>query len=133
MAALSARGRWHTALAVVSLLVIGAAVGVTADRLLHRRPAVHGGITRAQMHADPMSVIDRELNLRPDQHAQVEAIIEARQGSIDHIWIEMHNTLRATVDSVVAEILPLLDADQAARFHALVEELHPTGGDPDAR
>jgi Spy/CpxP family protein refolding chaperone len=116
--------RWHTALAIVSLLLIGAVVGVTADRLLHRRPT-HGGITREEMHGDPMRLLQRELDLRPEQRERVAAIIRARQGTLDSVMLATNRQLRVTIDSVVAEVAAELDPQQAARFHALVEELHP--------
>jgi hypothetical protein len=121
------QSRWHTVLAIASLLVIGAALGVTVDRLLHKRQIAHGGISRAEMHADPMSVLDRELDLRPEQRARVAAIVETRQGAINRVWLETHTALQATLDSAVSEVAAVLDANQAARFRALVEELHPGG------
>jgi hypothetical protein len=119
------RSRGHTILAVVSLLVIGAAAGITADRMLHRRP-VHGGLDPAEVHSDPVGVLDRELDLRPEQRARVAEILGGRQSSIDRVWVETNTRFRATVDSVVAEVSAVLDPPQAARFRELIEELHAT-------
>jgi hypothetical protein len=122
----ASRSRWHTVLAIASLLVIGAAVGVTVDRLLHGRAAGHGVMFAAEIHADPIGVLDRELDLRPEQRERVAAIIEARQGGVDRVWLETHTKLQATLDTVVSEVAAVLDADQAARFRILVEEMHAT-------
>jgi hypothetical protein len=120
------RGRWRAVLAVSSLLVLGAAAGVTADRLVQKHRSA-GMLRFEQVHSDPMRAIDRALDLRPDQRARVEAILKARQASLDAVWADTHTRLQATVDSVMDELTAVLDADQAERFRKLAEELHTSG------
>ncbi|MGH7719293.1 MAG: hypothetical protein ACREON_10675 [Gemmatimonadaceae bacterium] len=116
-------GRWRTVVAAASLLTLGAAAGITADRLLHRRAdAVASRLAR--VHRDPLAAVDRAVGLRPEQRARVAAILESRQPAIDRVWRDTHVRLRATVDSVVSEIAAVLDSGQAERFRAAARELH---------
>jgi Spy/CpxP family protein refolding chaperone len=121
------RGLWRTLIAIASLLVLGAVVGVTVDRLMHRNRSDHTLLIE-QVHADPLGTMQRELNLRPEQRARVGAILERRQSAIDSVWVETHVRLRAVIDSVVSEIAAVLDPDQAVRFRRLADELHSGPG-----
>lgn len=116
-------GRGRFVIAVAALVVLGAAAGITADRLLHRRPVTHA-VRLSDAHADPIEIFDRAVGLRPEQRTRVAAILERRQADIDAAWREARTRLRATIDTVIGEIAAALDPDQADRFRALVDELH---------
>lgn len=118
---------WRAWVAALALLVIGAAVGVTVDRLHHRSGGPLSKLI-ADVHRDPMGVMERELGLRPEQRSRVAAILERRQGAIDAVWQDTHVRLRATVDSVVSEIAAELDSAQARRFRELADEIHNSPG-----
>lgn len=129
-------GRTHIAIAVAALVLLGATAGVAADRLLYRRPPADavrlsdGTVVRlADMHADPIEVFDRALGLRAEQRTRVAAIHERRQADINAAWHEARTRLRATLDTVIAEIAAELDPDQADRFRALVKEWHGSPGE----
>ena len=111
-------------LASLALLIIGAAAGITADRLLHRAPEQRVAVLLSRVQTDAIGVIDERLDLRPDQRERVAAILERRQGAIDAVWRNTHIHLRATIDSVVEEIAAVLDSDQAVRFRTLADEVH---------
>jgi hypothetical protein len=117
------RSPLRTVVAAASLVVLGAAMGVTADRLLHRTPRV-AGFQLADVQADPLGTIDRLIQLRPEQRERVAAILEKRQSNIDAVWQETHTKLIATIDSVISEIAAVLDPDQAERFRAAARKLH---------
>ncbi len=114
-------------LAALAVFAIGAAAGVTADRLLHRRADPIERLA-AEVRRDPIAVMERELSLRPEQRARVAAIFERRQGAIDAVWQHTHTRLQATVDSVVSEIAAELDTNQARRFRALADAVHSSPG-----
>ena len=118
---------WRAWVAALALLVLGAAAGVAVDRLHHRSGGPLSKLI-AEVHRDPMSVMERELGLRPEQRSRVAAILERRQGAIDAVWQDTHVRLRATVDSVVSEISAELDSGQARRFRALADEIHNAPG-----
>ena len=111
-------------LATLALLIIGAAAGITADRLLHRAPQTRAAVLLSRVQTDAMGVIEDQLDLRPEQRERIAAILERRQGAIDAVWRNTHIHLRATIDSVVEEIAAELDPDQAARFRVLADEVH---------
>jgi hypothetical protein len=119
-------------LATVALLILGAAVGVTTDRLLHR-PHQQRMRLQEEVRDDPLGVMEREIGLRPDQRTRVAAILERRQGAIDSVWQDTHIRLRATIDSLASEIAAVLDPDQAQRFRTLVEQVHSTPQFPHRR
>src|SRR5687768_928348 len=114
---------WKTMVAVVSLLAIGAASGVTFDRLHHRQSNRHMSMME-EVRKDPVGALDRRLGLSTDQRERVAAIIQQRQGAIDGVWRDTHIRLQATIDSVVNEIAAVLDPDQAETFRAAARELH---------
>ncbi|MEO5618964.1 MAG: hypothetical protein ABIS67_14440 [Candidatus Eisenbacteria bacterium] len=118
-------------MAVTALVVLGAAAGITADRLFYRRPHVHpvrlsdGTVIRlSDLQADPMGTIDRAVGLRPEQRSRVAAIIARRQSHFDATWHEARIRIQGTIDSLMTEIAAELDPDQAKRFRALHDELH---------
>src|SRR5919106_4709313 len=125
------RAQWRSIFAGASLLVLGAALGVTADRLHHRRSDADRLAFLPEIPTDPVGQIDRVVHLRPDQRERVAAIIEARQADIDSAWLQARIQLHATLDSVISEIATVLDPEQAEAFRAHVAEIHSGGADAD--
>ena len=111
-------------LAAAALVALGAVGGITVDRL-HIRGR-HGEMTRLheRLREDPMSVIDRELDLTAEQRTRISAILVRRQESIDGVWHQIHPRIRSTIDSTLSEIAALLDSAQAARFRRLMDRIH---------
>jgi hypothetical protein len=114
-------------IATSSLVIIGAVLGITADRMLHGRGDPRMSQLRA-IQEDPVGAIDRVVRLRPEQRERVSGILAARQSLIDEAWHDVHNHLLATLDTVVNEIAAALDPEQAATFRAHFAEIH---GSPD--
>ena len=123
---ISTRTQLRILLAAGSLLLLGAAAGVTVDRVAHLRgtPTM---VEFSRVHTDPVGVIETVMTLRPEQRARIEAILATRQGDIDTAFRDARARIDAVVDSVVNEIAAELDPDQAARFRQLAEELHGQG------
>jgi len=121
------RAQSRTALAAASLFVLGAAAGITVDRVMHRRP--HMAVVRLQdVSDDPLGAIERVITLRPEQRTRIAAILATRQDELDAVWHDTHTRLLAVLDSVIEEIAAVLDADQAERFRAHARELHRNPG-----
>jgi Spy/CpxP family protein refolding chaperone len=120
---------WNGWVAALALLAIGAAAGIAVDRLHHRGNGPLGSL-HAQVQRDPLGVLDRELDLRPEQRARVAAILERQQGAMDAVWHDAHSRLRTTIDSMVSEIAAELDSSQIQRFRSLVDEVHGSPGVP---
>lgn len=113
--------------AAVSLLLIGAVLGVMFDRFHHRAP--HVLVHRIQPQRDAsLAMLDSMLELRDDQRERVRAIIERRQPAIDTIWRHTHLSLRSALDSTIGDLESVLDESQLARLRALSEGLRNPGG-----
>jgi hypothetical protein len=108
--------------AALALLVLGAALGITFDRLHVRSTAIPSNLFR--LHDDPFAVLDSALALRADQRDRVRVIIEERQADIDGVWASTHNGLLAILDSTVIELDTVLDAEQRATLRELANVLH---------
>jgi hypothetical protein len=91
---------------VVALLLIGAALGVFADRMMAIDRASHRASSR---ESDP-------VRLTPEQRQKVVQIFVRRQPTLDSIWSETRAKLSAAVDSTAAEIRPVLRPDQIPVF-----------------
>jgi hypothetical protein len=113
--------------AALALLVLGAALGITFDRLHVRSAAVPSNLFR--LHDDPFAVLDSALELRADQRDRVRVIIEERQEDIDGVWENTHHGLLAILDSTVMDLDTVLDAEQRAKLRELANVLH-TGQAP---
>lgn len=122
---MTAPSRMRTAFAAASILVIGAAVGIAADRAVHGRGDPHAALF-AEIQKDPIGVMDRELRLRPEQRARIAEVLARRQMTVDSAWSAARAHLNATLDSVVNEISAALDPDQARRFREMAHEVHGT-------
>ena len=125
---MSSPQRWRTAVAAASLLVLGAAIGVAADRSLHRgRRTV---ISIHQMSTEGrLELLDRELALRPEQRERIASILARRQADVDRAWTDARAQLRTVIDSVVTEIESTLDpGTQRDRYRVLVRDVHGEDG-----
>jgi Spy/CpxP family protein refolding chaperone len=122
---MSRTGRVRAALAVASLLIIGAAAGIMADRTLHGGGGAHAA-ERAEVEKDPIGAMEREFDLRPDQKERIAAILAKRQADLDAAWEDARAHLNATLESVINEIAAVLDPDQARRFIQRAHEIHGT-------
>jgi hypothetical protein len=122
---MSSHGTGRLVAAAVALLVIGGALGITADRLLHHAPRVivvsHQGESGIGASLD---FLDSVLTLTPDQRAEVQRILSQRQAPIDSIWMNTHLALRATLDSVANAVVGVLDDEQKSRFHEVFGDWH---------
>lgn len=109
---------WKVGVAALALLVIGAALGIAADRLHHRAPTVvvvrHLGENGV---AASLAFLDSVLALSPAQREEVHRILAQRQAPIDSIWSHTHRALQTSLDSTTDQLVRVLDAGQQARFH----------------
>jgi Spy/CpxP family protein refolding chaperone len=114
------------ALALGSLAVY--AQGPDGARKMHGGPGGHGG------WGNPLEHLTKELNLTPQQQAQVQPIVDQAKPQIQAIHQEAMQKAKAVMDSTEAQIRPLLTAEQQAKLdsikkahqdmHAAMKELH---------
>ena len=123
---ISKRTQLRIFLAAGSLILLGAAAGVTVDRVAHHQ-GIPVMVEFSRVHGDPVGVIESVITLTPQQRTRIEAILATRQGDIDTAFRDARTRIDAVVNSVVNEIAAELDAEQAARFRQLADEPHGQG------
>lgn len=138
------RGRWMAVAVLVSLFLSGVAVGAVGVLLTRdptppvrsfRPPALTGPGVGMRTPVSPPAfvsgkVLERltdELELSPEQRDSVDAILRRQRAVTREQLSAVYPRLRASVDSVTAQIRRLLDAEQRARFD---EMSIPAGGPP---
>ena len=106
--------RTATVVGGLSLLVLGAVLGVTVDRvwLAHHTPQIDG----PELHKAALSFFHDELELDEHQVAEIHEVFMEHQPSIDSSWQKLRPQLLSAVDSVHAEIESVLTPEQRAHF-----------------
>ena len=107
-------------LGAVSLLVLGAVIGIAIDRHL---PSGDHRTTAAAFHDMTMSSLEERLDLTPDQRRRIDSLVAARHHSLRRAWQIVHSQLGAAVDSVHQEIDALLDSAQRAEFREWLRDV----------
>jgi hypothetical protein len=113
--------RIRIVIAAVSLLVLGAVIGISAERL-HGRAAPT--VFSPPSPREALDALDRAANLRPEQRERIDSILSAHQLEIDAAWRDARTHVERTVNGVITEIEAVLDPAQVAPFRALVERIH---------
>jgi len=128
---MSRRPSLQALLGGVSVLVIGAVIGIGIDRLLllpapaeAQPPATFQGV--AADHAEALADLARSLELDDSQTTHVHSVFMKHQNAIDQVWLAMRHRVIAVVDTVTAEIEIVLDPIQRERLHAWIADRHGT-------
>jgi len=105
---------------VVVAFIAGILVGVAGDHfyLIHNgrlTPRRSARLTSSRM-ADNLS---RELQLSPEQKAQVQQIIERHRAKIDATMSTVRPQVRQELDATNNEIATILNPEQRAKFAAM--------------
>jgi Spy/CpxP family protein refolding chaperone len=108
--------RARAVLAALSLLVLGAVIGIMLDRHLH--PASSHASPAAALHDMTMASLDEYVDLTTDQRRQIDSIIAARHSSLRNAWQMVHTQLGAAADSVHQDIEAILTPEQRTAFRA---------------
>ena len=115
-------GKARTMLGTLSLVAIGAVIGVTGDRLLHsgaHLDALHDHLgQRQELHEQALTEFQERLHLDASQRAEIDSVFRLHQGSIDAAWEDLQPRVQSAVDSVHAHIESILRPDQREAFRA---------------
>jgi Spy/CpxP family protein refolding chaperone len=106
-------------LAVIFLLgtlVVGGAIGFTADRLMLRE------VCQKRQDREARSYLADQLNLTPAQRQAVDSILEAKNNEMGALITPLRPQLDSLRDNARIEIFKLLDARQRPQFQRIVEE-----------
>jgi hypothetical protein len=104
------------ALIVVTFLVGGLA-GAAFDRVLTAE-SVRRDVPRADERRG--HIID-EVEMRPDQRAAIDVILERRSERMKAAWSEISPRLEAITDSARMEIMAILTPEQRAEYEARLQ------------
>ena len=109
--------RKFIAVAIAGALTLGAGAGLQA----HPAGDANGGHgmhkKRMMMHGGfALKHITKELDLTPQQEAQVKPIIDAATPQIRAIHQEAMQKSRAIIDASIAQIRPVLSAEQQTKL-----------------
>ena len=108
--------RARAILAALSLLVLGAVIGIALDR--HLNAASGQTSPAAAMHEMLMSSLDEDLDLTSEQRRRIDEIVAARRHSLRDAWQLVHTQLGAAADTVHLEINAILTPEQRTAFRA---------------
>lgn len=115
-----ARGRLGAALAIASLIIVGAVLGIAADRLYlaHHAPPS----SMVHLHEEALDRFRVILDLDDAQVAAIDSIFRHRQGEFESTWRVLNQHLYSTVDSVHEEVNALLRPEQREAFRRWLRE-----------
>jgi CO/xanthine dehydrogenase Mo-binding subunit len=108
-------------LGALSLLLIGAVLGIAIDR--HLGSARPNAGTPAAFHEMAMSDIARRLDLDSAQRRRIDSIIAERHHTLQTTWAVLHEQLGAAVDTVHRDVEAVLSPAQREQFRAWLREV----------
>lgn len=119
--------RTLAALVVVLTFIVGWLAGAVVDRGMlqaHRRPPRPAGSAHSRVGWERgrerfVQQLTRELNLNPQQVAQINAITRARQQRMNALWNDVRPRIHALLEETRREIDQVLTPEQRARLQEL--------------
>lgn len=80
---------------------------------------------RRQFPKDFLERLDRELKLTPEQHRQIDQVLDEGQKRTKEIWDRIAPEVREEMKKSRAQILDLLTPEQKSRFEELMKPRAP--------
>ena len=120
----TARARLMAILLALVIFAAGVVAGVAIERLWLASGASEEQHSLRERPEVLVARLREQLDLRDDQTEAIARIIARLQDEARTIHENTMTTYRATHERARAEIIELLDSDQAARFQAMYEKLH---------
>ena len=103
------------AIALAGALALGTAVYAEGEH----GPHGHRGMGGPGGWGNPLEHLTKELDLTAEQQAKVAPIVDQAKPQIEAIHREAMEKTRAIMENSAAQIRPLLNAEQQAKFDAL--------------
>ena len=100
--------------AIVSLMLLGAVLGIGADRLwlAHHRPTI---VIEAS-HAQRFHAMLDSLGLSDEQRRSMDSVLSHFQQTVEVSWRVLRPDVTATIDSATQQIEAILTPEQRATF-----------------
>lgn len=109
------RSRSLALMFLLGALLVGGALGFTADRVLAGDRCGRDGDQRRSR-----SWLSEELNLRPEQRVAVDSIFERRHRELRAVIATVRPRMDAVRDTARQQIRGVLDEGQRARFDEII-------------
>ncbi len=121
------RRRLRAVMAATSLLILGGVLGIALERVL-LTPDVGAADESQDAQAEMVTSLQRELDLDPQQVAELEAVLARQQAAVTNAWEAIRPRLRAAMDTTRSDIEALLRPEQRERFRLWLANEHGTNG-----
>jgi Spy/CpxP family protein refolding chaperone len=113
------RSRSLALMFLLGALLVGGALGFTADRVLTGDRCARGG-----NHDRSRTWLTEQLNLTAEQSAAVDSILERRHREMRAVIAPVRPRMDEVRDTARQQIRRVLDDAQRARFDALIAKKH---------
>ncbi len=102
--------------AAISLVILGAALGVAGDRLwrAHRTPVT--AVVMDGSHAQRFRAMLDSLDLSDSQRVAIDGILHHFQANVDETWAALRPRLQPTMDSALRAIEAVFSEEQRTAF-----------------
>ena len=112
-------GRAQALLALVAVLVLGAAAGVAGDRawIASRNSSVASTETL-------ITAMREHVGIDTLQERQVRAVLARHQRAVDSAWGQVRPNVHAAINAAQMDIAMLLRDDQRSRYLSWIQSVH---------
>lgn len=116
------QARARALVGAVSLLILGAVLGIAVDR--HLATGESQSLV-ASFHHAAMSSLEDRLELDPKQRKAIDSIVAAHHEEMEQNWHQLHAQLGAAVDVIHQDIESVLTEEQRVVFREWLRESTP--------
>ena len=120
------RPKQLAALFLLGAVLVGGALGFTADRVVGDRLLPRAEAATPPAARSSLDEFSDEIGLTPAQRAAVDSIMDERHRIIDSIMAPVRPQISAARESARKQIRARLTPDQGARFDAYVKRQEST-------
>ncbi len=111
----------RAAVLLLAVLLLGGLLGATTVRMLEGDAGTHPRRTMRPGHEGYMEWLTAELDLTPEQRAEVNAIVSEHRERMAELWRELRPRFETVKRDFRREVGAVLNEDQRARFEELLE------------
>jgi Spy/CpxP family protein refolding chaperone len=112
------RSQQLAALFLLGAFLVGAALGITADRLL-----AHRGATADSTAPTYVDTFSKEMELTPAQRAAVDSILDERHRIFESLLAPVRPKMDSAREAARRQIAARLDAGQTAKFQKYLQRM----------
>lgn len=119
------RRRLRAVMAATALLLLGGVLGIALERVLFT-PDVGVVDAPRDAQAEMVTSLQTELDLDPQQVAELKAVLARQQAAVTHAWETIRPRLRVAMDTARSDIEALLTPMQREQFRLWLANEHGT-------